>query len=176
MADLKYESKGTYHVTEDETNGPPVLEGHHESLPLAQSGVTIRACRNAAFLQSCNCNGSLAVSKSLGVGREIEEEEARADGPSNGSGAFHNEQPSPATDAMSTIQATGNGTRKETTESARQDSCGDVDCKPLRLLFALVPRGEQKKNAWGETSLEDTDEDSQNDEVFEVLDGSHHAG
>lgn len=77
---------------------------------------------------------------------------------------------------MYTFESTSDGASQETAERTREDSRGDVDGEALRLLRLFVPGRDYKQNPGSESSLENTNEDSENHQMVEVVDGCHTTG
>jgi hypothetical protein len=166
----------TYHVTDDEANGPPVADGELERLQLAHALVTLGVCLNTSALQTVDSDHAFAVGQALGVGGEIEKEEVGADSPDDGGRTLNNEQPSPSAQSASSLHSSSDGSSKKTTECARKDSGGDVDTETLRLFLLLVPRRDNEEDTGRETSFENTDQNAECEEVLVVFDDGHDAG
>lgn len=107
----------TYHVSQNEADSAPVSEGKDEGLGFAHPRFTLAASGNAALLQPSNSNRSLTLGQSLRVRWKVEEDEARDDGPADGGRSFHDEQPAPTTDPMSTLKTAGDGASEESAKS-----------------------------------------------------------
>jgi hypothetical protein len=138
LFDVNFRMMWTYHVSEDEADGPPVEDGKLEGLGFAHALVTCGVGLNTAALETSNGNGTFALSQALAVGREVEEDEGSADGPYDRRSSFYDEQPPPTvygavsslskvirnrieylpSKSASSLHATSNGTSKKTTKSS----------------------------------------------------------
>jgi hypothetical protein len=168
--------QSTYHVTEDEANRAPVLDGEDEGLAFAHALGAFCSGGHATLLQAGNGNFPLAVGETGSGRRKVDEDEVRDQSNEDGCCTLDNKQPAPALVASGAVHTARDSTRKETTESTRKDGSRDVDTKALRLFFTLVPGGHEQQHSGPETGLKHTDEDSEDDQVLVVLDSGHAAG
>lgn len=85
----------------------------------------------------------------------------------------HDEQPLPTWKTMGPVKPILNSSRNETSEGSGQDGCRDVHSESLRLLVGLVPARQCEQHTRGESSLKDTNHNSQSDKSLVVRDPGH---
>ena len=80
------------------------------------------------------------------------------------------------TQSTGSFHSTCNGTSEKATESSRENGGGHVYTETLRLFLLLVPRTDDQENTRRETSLENTHQNAERDEMVEIMNGGHDTG
>lgn len=155
----------SYHVANDEHPGAPVSKSNLKGSQMAKRRLVLTVDNQGLALETENGETTLGLGQAFAVGREIQQDESSNNRPARSGSTLDNEEPSPTGEAMNTVQTRSDGTGEETAESTGENSSRDVDGESLGLLRLLVPRGEEKEDTGGETSLEDTDNDTETDKT-----------
>lgn len=122
---------------------------------------------------SLNSELTLSLTQLLCCGWKVEQDKASDDTPSSSHSTLDNKQPSPAGNSIFAIEPTFDGASDQATEGTRENGSGDVNGETLRLLVALIPRGEEQQNTRSESGFEAPDHGTEDDQIFVVLDKSH---
>lgn len=108
----------------------------------------------------------------LGLLRPVDDEESRGNGEQRGRATLNDEDPAPGGEALGTAHL-GDGIGEKTTERAGNDGAAEEEGHALLVLVALVVHGGDVDDTGQDTGLEDTEEESQTDELAVVLNETH---
>lgn len=144
-----------------------VLESHHKTVGRALTLVGISLTDILKDTQLSN--ETLLLGETTGVGGEIGQDESSRDSNGHGNGTFDPEEPSPSRVAQNTLhvgQHTGGNKRGE---GIGDQVTTEQDGVPGGQLLAGVPLGQDKKSTRQESSLDETQQETNGHHVAELL-------
>lgn len=77
---------------------------------------------------------------------------------------------------MGTFETVNDNSGEKSAEGTGQDGSGDVDSKSLGLFGTLVPGREHEEDTGSKAGFDATDQGSEDNEMFEVLNHAHDDG